>query len=86
MIKSYNLYRKKWNGVWFIHEFKPSPLASLLMVFRRLFGLISWSLRLHSKNLTARGVDASLFRVPIRALQYKPHCGFGKGQIVDPSS
>jgi Udp N-acetylglucosamine O-acyltransferase len=26
------------------------------MVFRRLFGLISWSFRLHSKNLTARGV------------------------------
>ena len=41
------------------------------MVFRRLFGLISWSLRLHSKNLTARGLDANLFHVPIRASQYK---------------
>jgi len=33
------------------------------MVFRRLFGLISWSFRLHSKNLTARGVNANFFGV-----------------------
>ena len=33
------------------------------MVFRRFFGMISWSFRLHSKNLTARGVDANLFGV-----------------------
>ena len=33
------------------------------MGFWRLFGLISWSFRLHSKNLTARGVDANLFGI-----------------------
>jgi hypothetical protein len=55
-----------------IHRLKPSPLASLLMVFRGLFGLISWSFRLHSKNLTARGVDANFFwRFSTRASQYK---------------
>src|ERR1700730_14773835 len=40
-----------------------AALASLLMVFRRLFGLISWSFRLHSKNLTALGVNANFFGV-----------------------
>ena len=29
------------------------------MGFWRLFGLIFWSFRLHSKNLTARGVNAN---------------------------
>src|SRR4030088_541787 len=33
------------------------------MVFWRLFGLIFWFFRLHSKNLTARGVDANFFGV-----------------------
>ena len=33
------------------------------MGFWRLFGLIFWSFGLHSKNLTARGVNANFFGV-----------------------
>jgi hypothetical protein len=36
-------------------------IASFLMGFRRLFGLIVWSFRLHGKNLAARAVDADFF-------------------------
>ena len=39
------------------------PLANLSTVFRRLFGLISWFFRLHSKDLTACGIDANFFGV-----------------------
>jgi hypothetical protein len=44
---------------------KPSPerLWRLLMGLRGLFGLVFRSLRLHRKNLTARGVDANLFSI-----------------------
>jgi hypothetical protein len=40
------------------------------MGFWRLFGLIFWSFRLHSKNLTARGVNANLFGVFQSGLRY----------------
>jgi len=36
----------------------------------RLFGLIFWSFRLHSKNLTARGVDANFFGIFRSGLRY----------------
>src|SRR5271165_5419217 len=44
-----------------MHRLKPSLLASLLMGFYRLFGLICWSFRLRCKNLTARGVNVNFF-------------------------
>ena len=46
-----------------IHQLKPSPLANLSTVFRRLFGLISWFFRLHRKDLTSCGIDANFFGV-----------------------
>src|SRR5580658_10404870 len=38
-------------------------IASLLVCFWRLFGLIFWPFRLHSKNFSACGIDTNLFGV-----------------------